>query len=363
MVFLFRQTGGFGKVYHFICTKIWSRGERCGLQAGDPLALLGYTLFPRMIEFEVTTRCHLRCVYCERTFFPSHYANWNLTWIEFLQMMEQFPKLRYVNATGEGSAFANPDFPAMLRWLRNHDIYTTVIDSFSRISDDQMQLLIDCASKVPISLDGVGSSYEAVRPPAKWDATCANIRRFLELRGKRPMPEVIFRMVYCQQNYHTLVEYPREINALMGRHRQDGYDGFIEFVGLLDFPETRHMVWEPTREVVEATEDQCRKYGLKWSWSHPSHLQSQMRDSRECAAYAEPFIMKCGDVISCCALLMSNDREHLHQIAFGNINQQSFEEIWNSERYRQFRRNVNRGELPKSCYGCRAFATKHREVE
>ncbi len=69
-----------------------------------------------------------------------------------------------------------------------------------------------------------------------------------------------------------------------------------------------------------------------------------------------------GDVVQCCAVLMSNKRPFLREHSFGNVFEHSFTEIWNSERYRRFRHQVNQpqGKVPLMCSGCRSFNVQDR---
>ena len=69
-----------------------------------------------------------------------------------------------------------------------------------------------------------------------------------------------------------------------------------------------------------------------------------------------------GHVVPCCAVLMSNNRPNLEKLAFGNINNQSLKEIWDSHRYRKFRKMVvnPKAMVPEVCLGCRSFNTQDR---
>lgn len=361
------HTRGLRAVWRFLVVKVLARGERVGMQLLDPIEIIRpeWTPFPYMIEIEVTTRCHLKCTFCERTHFPKAYQNWCLTYAEFVRLMEQLPGLRYINLTGEGSAFLNPDFPAMLRYCREHRIYTTVIDSFTALTEEQMRLLIECAHKVPISLDGgCREDYERIRVGASWDTVKQNIRRFVALREEMgsPLPELAFRFIFCKDNYLSLPFYPRVVADLLP-HRSDGIDGFVELVGLLEFAGTERLVWEPDPKIVRLTEETLHWTGLPHAWSHPSHDPDKKRPMRECAAWAEPYVMAGGYVIPCCSLLMSNRRPFLQEQAFGNVHEQTFREIWESPRYRAFRRQVPCGhKVPVVCEGCRAFDTTRREA-
>jgi len=51
-----------------------------------------------------------------------------------------------------------------------------------------------------------------------------------------------------------------------------------------------------------------------------------------------------GDVFPCCVAA--------DELLMGNILEQPFEEVWNGERYRRFRRRMNTREYPEACRTC-----------
>jgi radical SAM protein with 4Fe4S-binding SPASM domain len=69
-----------------------------------------------------------------------------------------------------------------------------------------------------------------------------------------------------------------------------------------------------------------------------------------------------GDVVPCCGVLMSNKRQFLEKFAFGNVYKKPLKEIWNSKRYKQFRKMVvnPKSKVPILCAGCRSFNTMER---
>lgn len=362
------RTGGWRACWRFLCVKVLARGERVGLALLDPVHVLaGWAPLPRMLEVEVTTACHLRCTYCELTHWPAEYRNQHLTLERFVRLLDANPQLRDLNLTGEGSSFANPAYPAMLAEAHRRGIYVVAIDSFSKLNDEQMRTLIRYCAKVAVSLDGgMRADYERVRRGARWDTVLANVRRFVALRRElgSPQPELVFRYVYSRDNYRSLWLYPNTVHDIgVPRGERDGYDSLMELVGLLEFRETRGLVWEPEPEVEQVTREWARHYRLPLVWSHPSHDPARKPSMSRCAAWAEPYVMIRGHVVPCCAVLMSNRREALEAHAFGNVHETPFKRIWDSKRYCAFRRAVvTDGPVPRSCVGCRAYDTTGRYV-
>jgi len=364
------KTEGFKGFFNFIFVKLFTRGERVGLQLLDPLEmnLPQLTPYPYMIEIEITTKCHLRCTICEHTYWQNEeYKKQDLSFAQFKNVLDQFPKLKYINLTGEGSSFLNKDFIKMLELVKERNIYATVVESFTNITEEQLEALVkNKIGKVVLSLDGATKeTYEKIRVGGKFEKVVENVKKLNTIRQKynSPLPEFVFRFIFFKDNYQELTLYPELVNELRITKTVDGYDNHVELTSLLEFEQIKDWVYEPNEEIIRITNEKLNKYKLKYAWSHPSHDPSKKRSMRECVAWAEPYIMMGGWVIPCCSVLMSNKRDFLEKNAFGNIYKTQFREIWDSKRYRAFRKLVPRfsGEVPIFCEGCRAFETCARE--
>lgn len=86
------------------------------------------------MEIEVTTVCDKQCIFCEHTFWKKEeQESRHLSFEEFKFIAGQFPVLRWVNLTGEGSAFLNKDYFKMISYLREK--YDTAIYLVDHLSD------------------------------------------------------------------------------------------------------------------------------------------------------------------------------------------------------------------------------------
>jgi hypothetical protein len=76
--------------------------------------------YPFKVEIEHTTICNKKCILCERTYWQE--KSERLTIEQFKEIVEQFPRLKWINITGEGTGFLNPDFLKIIEYLRSKDI-------------------------------------------------------------------------------------------------------------------------------------------------------------------------------------------------------------------------------------------------
>jgi len=358
-----RNAANFAFVTYFV------RGEDCGKGVLDSL----WQRFPWLvpcawdIEVEVTTRCYLRCVHCEHTYFPKGYLNRDLDFDTFRALVDGLPSLKWMNLTGEGSSLLNPDFLRMVREVKRRGIYVDFTHDFFRLSEAAMRALISMnVERIFLSMDAATKeTYESIRVGAAFDQVVANVKRFVELKREMgsPIPELCVRMAFFRDNVHE-VELLPDLVASFGEVRDLGDEPSLNIVALLEFKETQDWVVEVPPEVVERTEARAAELGQTIYWSHVSHDESTKPPMHWCTFWSEPYIMIGGHVVPCCGVLMSNRRSFLEKHSFGTIHAAPLREIWASEGYRQFRRDVVNPEapVPVLCRGCRSFATAGRGI-
>ena len=355
---------GLKSVRNFLFVKYFVADE--GGEAAVLNNLIGATKlsslapYPFKIEVEHTTICNKKCIICERTYWKE--KSERLTFEQFKQIVDQLPKLKWINVTGEGTSFLNPDFLKIIEYLRSKDISVNFVDEFDFIDEAKAKKLIELGVNcIWISMDGATKeTYEKIKVGCNFEKAVGNIKMLLALKKqlRSPFPMLCFRFVVNKLNYQ---EMPKMVE-LVHSFGDLGEGSKLEFVGLLTFKEIeKYYLPEVPKEILEKTAEMGRKLGVRVRFSHIS--ESKLPPVEKCVAWAEPYIMIGGYVLPCCAVLMSNKRDFLRKYAFGNLYQKSFKEIWFSERYKKFREMVleNKAKVPILCVGCRAFNTTERE--
>ncbi len=318
--------------------------------------------FPKYIEIEVTTICPRKCIMCEHTYWKDQEEK-HLSLEEFKKIVDNFPGIHWLQLTGEGSAFLNPDYIKMLEYAKAKHSAVYLVDSFDMITEDIMEKVIDLKLEgIYVSIDAAtAQTYEKIRIGCSFDRVLKNLNRFLEMKKekKSPLPELSFRYTMLQPNITEMPDFVKLIGSLdkdlIGRGAR------LDFVGNLEFPETRSLTVEKVpEEIIAKTMENARKYGVNVFFSHIEKQKNACID--QCIAWLEPYIMMGGYVIPDCAIMMSNSRTVLREHAFGNIYEKSMKEIWNSERYKKFRATVNNpdAKVPFLCTLCRAYDFSER---
>ncbi|MBZ0156863.1 MAG: radical SAM protein [Alphaproteobacteria bacterium] len=321
---------------------------------------------PRWVEIEITTICNKKCTHCEHTHWGITQEQRHLTLEEYRHIIDQFD-LTWVHTTGEGSSFLNPDFFGIMEENRKRNIPHYFVDHFDDLTEKDMdEILKRDVAGIYISIDGASpETYNPVRIGCDFDRVVRNIRKFIEKKKAMglDLPELNFRMVVTNDNVH---EMPRFVDLVksFGGAEAIGRGARLDFVGVLNFDENeQNFVNTVPYDIYRETIEKARTCDFNVIMSHIEPTQNP--PSSQCICWLEPYILMGGDVIPCCTVLMSNNREYLHSSAFGNVFTQSFREIWESRRYREFRSIINDDTkpVPGFCVNCRGYDNSRRALK
>jgi MoaA/NifB/PqqE/SkfB family radical SAM enzyme len=317
--------------------------------------------YPSQVEIEITLKCNKKCILCEHTYWDEKPEE--LSMDDFRKIVDQFPKLKWVNLTGEGDAFLNRDYIDMIEYLKRKDVVVHLVDSFDLIDEERARRLIDLGvDGIWVSIDAATKeTYEKIKCGCDFERSMKNLRRFIELKKEMgsPIPELCFRYVVTSLNVNEMPQFV-DLIASLGTREELGDGTVVEFVGLLKFKEVEQYYLEDIPEdICCETIKRAEEKGIYVTFSHAN---PELPHIKHCAAWSEPYIMMKGYVIPCCAILQSNSRDFLKEHSFGNLLEKPFREIWGSKRYRDFRKLVcsGNGPVPILCHGCRAYDSKER---
>jgi organic radical activating enzyme len=199
--------------------------------------------YPYNVEIEVTTKCNKRCVICEHTYWKDQEER-HLTFEEFKHIVDQFPKLKWVNLTGEGDAFLNKDYLKMIRYLKSKDIPVYLVDSFDLLNEEIAKELLELGvDGIYISLDAATKeTYEKIKVGCNFERSINNIKRLIELKKemRSPIPELCFRYVVSTLNLKEMPAFIELVSSL-GDRNSLGDGSHVEYCGLLVFDEIKHL--------------------------------------------------------------------------------------------------------------------------
>lgn len=275
---------------------------------------------PFYVSIEPTTSCNLRCPQCPsglRQFTrPTGMLQSNL----FETLLPQLKKhLHSITFYFQGEPYLNPDFLKMVSMAGKSGIYTITSTNAHYLDENTArQTVLSGLDKLIISVDGITQPvYEQYRVGGKLDKVMEGTRHIVEQKRKlkSPTPHIIWQFVVFKTNEHQ-VESVKKLGKELGVD-----DVKIKTAQVYDF-EGGHELIPDNQKYSRYIKNSNGTFAIK-----NKMLNQCWRMWQGCVITWD------GKVVPCC---FDKDAHY----TLGNLNNQSFGEIWFSDPYQKFRQSV-----------------------
>ena len=361
---------GFARGINYMQTLIRTGEDGAGFDQPIYAALpVGLVPYPHRIEVETTTKCALRCVKCEHTYWDVPHQH--MTYNQFVHILDQFPKLTTVSMSGIGHNFENPDFLKMVKHACSRNLFVQFFDTFLLLNEERARKLVEYGvSKINMSIDGATKEvYEKSQVGSDFERVLTNARRLASIKKEKHslQPDMAFTIVVSRFNQHQLPDFLDIIASIVGDSQKFTY---VEFIRVFPFGKNDHML--PDFSLLpKAREDVLRKaremkvpfkFRFVFNYFHETVTKPPVKC---CQEYLVPFFTVNGTVYPCCALTEGNQRGKIDKYCPGNIFETPFRDMWYGPEYRNLMRMLRKNEIPPLCNKfreCDAFDTEHAKV-
>jgi radical SAM protein with 4Fe4S-binding SPASM domain len=288
---------------------------------------------PLSISIEPTTSCNLRCPECPSGLRSFSRPTGMLKQELFESVIDQLaPKLSYLIFYFQGEPYLHPALLDMVRYASDKKIYTATSTNAHFLSDEAARQTVESGlDRLVISIDGVTQeTYESYRIGGKLDKVIAGAENIIRWKRKlkSKTPHVIFQFLVVRPNEHQIADVYRLAKEI-------GVDNVaLKTAQVYDY--------KNGSELIPSIEKYSRyKKGSNGTYS----VKNQLLD--HCwKMWHSCVITWDGKVVPCCF-----DKDA--HFTLGNLNQNSFEEIWRGEKYGEFRNSLLRSreeiEICKNC--------------
>ena len=318
---------------------------------------------PVRLQVETTDTCNFKCVMCARE---------NLDGMNTTSMsLEQFSHLidtidpYYVTLNGLGEPLIDKTIFQKLDYLHLKSIFTSMPSNGSLIRGEKLSLL---AKSLPdslcFSIDGATQkSFEDTRKESNFERVIENYKSILNLKIEGKTRKGTKIHILCAFQKNNLLDFKQMYQLLQ---KFQGIDNF-SLVPVFNYGEDNnieklvptdseiHNLHAKLDEAISKTEDEDEKTFYQ-SWKRTSsqwlseNSQAKIDPTKNCHTCLVPwfssYVDAKGKVYPCCYLLTT---QHI----MGNINEQSFEDIWAGEQYKTFRQSlVNDRSNVEGCRTC-----------
>jgi radical SAM protein with 4Fe4S-binding SPASM domain len=251
----------------------------------------------------------------------------------FKRVIDQLaPTLSYLTFYFQGEPFLHPDFLDMVGYASKKGIYTATSTNAHFFRDETSRATVESSlDKLIISIDGTSQdTYQSYRVGGSLEKVIEGARNLIKWRSelKSKTPRVIFQFLVVRHNEHEIPEVYKLADKL-------GVDDVVlKTAQIYDYKNGSDLM------PIDQQYSRYRK-------TNNGTFEIKNKLLNECwKMWHSCVITWDGKVVPCCF-----DKDA--HFVLGDLNKNSFEEIWTSEKYNQFRASIlkSRSEI-EICKNC-----------
>ena len=314
----------------------------------------------KFVIIETTRRCNLRCIHCavSEENNDGGYIYEDLPIESFQNVLPMLREHRpEVQLSGHGETLLHPRFEEMLEATLEAGCKVRIQTNGTILTQRVIDILVKHgAALVVVSLDGAtAETFEGIRRRAKLDKVLANLRQLNATKVARGKdhPLIAIEFVAMKRNVHELLDV-MEIAGELGASE-------FAITELAEYNLTRGetLAGDPVmRDWAERAAVVAERHGMELHLPPiPGRevigVEQLTIDRRKTESYRglrktcrEPWeramVQYSGDVWPCCYITES----------FGNLNEETFDAIWNNAQYGALREALSGDEPPLKCVNC-----------
>ena len=272
---------------------------------------------PISISIEPTTACNLGCPECPSGLKQFTRPTGKIDIKNFKLWTDEIKKhVAYLTFYFQGEPYLNPDFLEMVKIANQKGIYTATSTNAHFLNDANAKRTVESGlNKLIVSIDGSSQEvYEQYRINGKLEKVIEGTKNVIEwkrrLRSKTP--KVIFQFLVVRPNEHQIEEV-QKLGAEIG----------VDKVAL----KTAQVYDYKNGNPLIPTKDEYSRYRKN---EDGSYAFKNSLDNHCWRLWSSCVITWDGKIVPCC---FDKDAKHI----LGDLTKESFEQIWNGDRYQEFR--------------------------
>lgn len=288
---------------------------------------------PMSIAMEPTTSCNLRCPECPSGLRSFTRPTGALSSGLFRDVIDQLaPTLNYLTFYFQGEPYLHPQFLDMVEYASKNGIYTATSTNAHFLKNEQAKdTVLSSLDRLIISIDGTSQdTYQSYRVGGSLEKVIEGTEHVVSWKRKlqSKTPHIVFQFLVVKANEH-------QIPAVFALAKKIGVDQVVlKTAQIYDYKNGSALIPQQQR-YTRYQQNADGTYSIKnklenhcWKMWHSCVITWD------------------GKVVPCC---FDKDAEHV----LGDLNKDSFADVWNSDRYRSFRatllRSRNEIDMCKNC--------------
>ncbi len=306
---------------------------------------------PIFVQIEPTVICNLKCKMCIAAFSKKEVSH--LTLDKFKIIRREFPYLRKISLVGVGEPLLNPELFEIIRFAKKEKIRIGFTTNGVLLTKNNIEKILDCKCDwLNISIDGATKeTYQKIRQGSDFELVINNVKELMRAKKGNKIAVSIW-FLGMKDNIKELAQMVRLVSDLGIRqlnmqtvHTWGSLSEVDRFNDLMLNSSLDELV-----QAIRRTKEFAKKYNIEFNYDNTPFNKSV----RACKwPWKSCYISVEGFITPCCIHGSNPDI-----INFGNIFEKPFKEIWNNNKYREFRKKL-RSNIPEGiCIGCTSYYRK-----
>jgi radical SAM protein with 4Fe4S-binding SPASM domain len=300
--------------------------------------------FPNRCYLEVTNQCNLRCHMCGQSWFEGKRSYIPDEILE--KVKELYPYMDEISVFGFGESLVDKRFFDILAMIPRR-IQTRYVSNGILMNRDAAEKMIELELKdLNISIDAAcEETFVFVRAQKGFERIINNIKTLMELKKQKnaEYPRLTMCYTFFRRNAEEFLRFI-ELAHSLGVKRVSG-DYLIVYRNEL-VNESLYFDQELGNRVFKQARELADKLGVELFLPSSFEEAHKKEHSGEMLMCYEPwefvYFRSDGLVQPCC----------VNDLSLGDLRKQSFNEIWNSQAYQDFRKMVNTTRSNLNCAQC-----------
>ena len=315
---------------------------------------------PAVLYIETTNRCDSLCKTCIRT-FQTREPSKDLTLDELVRITDQYPRLDRVVLHGIGEPLLNPQLFEMIAHLKSRATVVVFNSDAIGLTEKKRQGLVQAGlDELRVSVDAATpETYRAIRGVPAFHRVVENVAALVDLRREldSTTPAVSLWYTTLKSNLRELPDFIR-LAAEVGATTVNVQRLVTYGQGLAVQEQSLHGSLSALEGEMLAESGRLAQelgVGLRASGNTTPEMSLNPEDGKRpwsgCRRpWTVSYVTANGNVLPCC--ISPWTAKDYAGLILGHAFTQDFTEIWNGERYRQFRTRFDSDEPPEACRGC-----------
>ena len=300
---------------------------------------------PITMDIEPTTGCNFRCTMCQVS--SPNFISKNLDYEMFKKIIDDNKQLLKIKLQGMGEPLVNNNFYNMVEYASNYSIVSEITTNGSLLNDSNIKKLLNSnLSRITVSIDGASSEvFEKIRIKSNFKTVVSNCKNLIGLFKKKIIrPEI---SAWCVVQNDNVIEFEKIYDLCT----EIGFDKLTYQFHLSGWGKSEWDKINSTKKIeINSLKQQIEKIkqkGKKDNMEVNIFEENLLSFDKQCVwPWESSYISKTGDVVPCC--IIGDEKV----VSFGNIKENSFEDIWNSQSFENFENDIKNNKIPNYCKNC-----------